>query len=373
MRTLVTMLALAAAAWGQRHPAGDIVAEKPEGALLMQAINETDAARKAALLDQFCEKYPKADNVAWALETLQGLYVKGGQSEKIIATGEKLLAIDKEDPESALQNLKAAEALKDLPGIRKWGALASANARKMASAPQPSDAAAVESWKADVSYAQQVDVYTEYALFRVAVESRDPKATIEFGEALEAQNPKSQYLAQTTGSLFNAYRQSGANEKAVALAERVLATDQSNEDMLMVVADNYAAQHKNPEKVHTYTEKTVQVLAQKPAPAGLSESDWSKRKDQLTGLAHYLDGKLYYTEKKYVEADRELRGALPLAETNPAMKPEVLFMLGDANYNLKKAQDAADYFKACAALPGPMQATAAKNLQGIKSQYTNIK
>lgn len=374
MRTLTILLFLTVAAWGQRHKSPeDIDTQKPEGALLMKGIEENDAAKKAPLLEQFCAQFPKDAAAAWVLETLQGLYVKGGQFDKIIATGEKLLVLDPEDPESALQNLKAAEGLKDLPGIRKWSAMASANARKMAATPQPKEAADVESWKNDVSYAKQVDTYTEYALFRVAVESRDAKVIVEFAEALQERNPDSQYMAQARTALFAGYRQSGATDKAVALAERVLATDQTNEDMLLVVADDYAGKKKESEKVHLYAAKAAEVMAAKPAPQGISEADWAARQKAVIGIARYLNGKLYYSEKKYPDTDRELRAALPLVEGNAAVKPEVLYMLGFANFSMEKPQEAANYYKACAALPGPMQAQAAKNLLAVKAKYTGIK
>jgi len=373
MRPIFVLLLLTAAVFAQRHKAAsDFDPGKPDGALLMKAVEENDPLKKAVLLDQFCAEYPQNPSTAWALETLQALYVKAGQYDKIIATGEKLLAIDADDPEAALQNLKASENLKDLPGIRKWGTLASANARKMASEPQPAAAADIDNWKSEVDYARQVDIYTEYALFRVAVESRDPKTTIEFAEALEARNPNSQYMGQTRAALFLAYRQSGANDKAVALAEKVVATDQTNEDMLLVVADDHLAKQKEPEKVHLYAAKAAEIAASKPAPAGVSQADWSTREKALAGIARYLNGKLYYNEKKWADADRELRLALPLVESNAAVKPEVLFYLGFANYNLQKHQEAANFYKACAAIPGAFQAQATKNLQSLKSLHPGI-
>lgn len=366
MRTWTALLVLTAAAFAQRHSSPEIDARKPEGALLTQGVEESDPAKKAAILERFCAQFPKSEAMAWTLETLQGIYVRSGQFDKIIGAGERLLALDPADPESALQNLKAAEALKDLAGVRKWSAAASANARRMAASLQPKDAE-------EVSYAKQVDIYTEYSLFRVAVEyaGRDPKVAVEFAEALEERNPNSQYMAQARMAQFAAYRQSGAGDKAVALAERVLATDQSDENMLMVVADDYASKRKEPGKVHEYTAKAVAAMAAKPAPPGTSEADWDARRNDLTGLAHYLSGKLYYTDKNYAEADRELRAALPLVETN-AVKPEVLFMLGFADFSMQKLQDAADFYKACAAVPGTMQAQAAKNLQALKAKYTGI-
>ncbi|HTS61821.1 MAG TPA: hypothetical protein VMH28_07335 [Candidatus Acidoferrales bacterium] len=85
-----------------------------------------------------------------------------------------------------------------------------------------------------------------------------------------------------------------------------------------------------------------------------------------------MNGKLYYTENNFARADTELRSALPLVESNAAIKPEVLFLLGYANYQLKKPQDAANYYKACAAIKSQFQAPAAKSLQGIKNEYHGI-
>jgi TolA-binding protein len=55
------------------------------------------------------------------------------------------------------------------------------------------------------------------------------------------------------------------------------------------------------------------------------------------------------------------------------MKAEALFYLGQANYKLEKAQDAANFFRDCAAIKSRFQATAAKNLAAVKAQYRGIK
>ena len=52
MRTLIILLAFGAAAFGQRHKMEDVDAEKPEGKILQQALQENDQAKKAALLER---------------------------------------------------------------------------------------------------------------------------------------------------------------------------------------------------------------------------------------------------------------------------------------------------------------------------------
>jgi tetratricopeptide (TPR) repeat protein len=371
MRTLALLIAFSMTALGQRHKIEEVNSEKPEGKLLQQIMQENDGAKKTALLDQFVSQFPKDAGTPWALEQLQSLSVKANDTDKVIAAGDQLLALDPDDPEAALQCLKAAETKKDLPRIKKYSAAASAAARKMASAPQPKEADEMTAWKNEVDYAKQVDAYADYAAYRVALESRDPKVVIEFASMVRERSPKGEYAAKIVQPLFVAYRQSGDTAKAVALGESVLATDQSNEDMLLVVADSYLQQKKDPEKVHAYAAKIVDLMAQKPKPEGVADADWTNRKNLVTGIAHYLNGKLYYNETSFAKADTALRASLPLVDAS--MKAEVLYMLGFANYKLDKPQEAANYYKECAALKSGFQATAAKNLLGLKNQYHGIK
>jgi hypothetical protein len=374
LRLSLLILALSLPAAGQRYRIDEINAEKPDGKLLQQIMQENDAGKRTALLEQFHSEFSSSKDLPWVLEQLQAAYVKGNDADKTIAIGDKLLASDTDNTDAALQCLKASESKKDTALIKKYAATTSAAARKMIAAPQPKEADEVAAWKSAVDYAKQVDAYCDYALYRTALESRDPKLTIEFGDALRQQSPSSEYVAKLNQPLFIAYRQADP-PKAVTFAEQVLATDQSSEDMLLVVADSYAQQNKEPAKVHAYSAKIVELMAAKPKPEGMSDADWIARKSLITGLSHYMSGKLYYTEKNYGKADNELRAALPLVESNTQIanvKPEVLFLLGFANYQLKKPQDAANYYKACAALKSQFQAGAAKSYQGIKNEFRGI-
>jgi hypothetical protein len=365
------VLALGLPAAGQRHRVEEINAEKPDGKLLQAIMQENDAAKRTALLEQFTTEFGQSKDLPWALEQLQQAYVKANDADKIIAAGDRLLAADPDDAEAAMQCLKAAEAKKDAALIKKYAMGTSTAARKIVAAPQPKEAAEVTAWKAAQDYAKQVEAYADYAMYRAALESRDPKMTIDLAEGLKKQSPSSEYVGKLNQPVFIAYRQADP-AKAVAFAEQVLATDQSNEDMLLVMADSYAQQNKEPAKIHAYSAKIVEIMAAKPKPEGMSDADWNNRKTLVTGLAHYMSGKLYYVEKNYGKADTELRAALPMAESNANMKPEVLFFLGFANYQLKKPQDAANFYKACAAIKSQFQASAQKSLLGIKNEYRGI-
>ena len=366
MRALALVLSFALTSFAQRHKVDEVNASKPDGALLQQILQENDTARKTALMEQFVQQFPKETDTPWVLEHLQAAYVQSNNPDKTIATGEALLLLDPGDPGAALECLKAAEAKKDYAAIRKWSDLTSANARK---ATDPDSA----------ELAKHADTYADYALFRAALESTDPKLIIEMAEDLRMRSPQSEYSTKLAQPLFMAYRRANSNDKAIALAEQALAAGQSDEDMLLVVADRYMQEKREPEKVHTYSMKIVEMMSGKPKPEGVADADWAARKALVLGLAYYMDGKLSYNENKFGPADQSLRKALPLVESNAALKPEVLFLLGHSNYKLastktpERAQEAANYFRDCAAIKSAYQTTAAANLKRIQTEYHGIK
>ncbi|HKW98351.1 MAG TPA: hypothetical protein VJN43_11515 [Bryobacteraceae bacterium] len=372
MRTFLLVLLLAASALAQRHKV-NINTETPEGQLLQSIGQESDEARKLTLLEKFTQDYGKSENLAWVYGQMVPLYTKANQPDKAIEISDKLIALDPDDLDTALAALKAAEAKKDPDLVKKWSNATGQAAQKAMAAPQPKDEDEVEGWKKSVDYAKQVNTYSEYALYSTALQTGDAQKKADLIETLEQRNPKSQYLAQVKPLLFQTYRQAGDNAKAVAVAEQILATDQSNEDMLLVVADNYLQTGKEPEKVIAYSTKLVEVMNSKPKPDGVSDADWQNRKNTITGLGHFMIGKQYFNEKKYGPADKELREALPLVEANADLKPEVLFLLGFSNYKMEKIMDALKFNQQCAAIKSRFQAQAAKNVTVIKSQYRAVK
>jgi len=208
---LVAALA-APLALAQRHPLAGINVDVPEGSLIQQIQGEADEAKKLPLLEQFALRYPKDQNIAWVYDMLIAAYAKAGQSDKVLETGQKLLAIDAGDVPTAQECLKAAEAKKDPDLVLKWSDTTSELARKVVHTPQPAAEDQVEAWKRDVDYARQVDVYTEYALYAALVQSTDPKVRIQLGEALQTRNPQSEYAAKVSQPLFLAYMQAGQSE-----------------------------------------------------------------------------------------------------------------------------------------------------------------
>ncbi|MGO9095346.1 MAG: tetratricopeptide repeat protein [Bryobacteraceae bacterium] len=358
----------------QRHKI-DIDGNTPEGNLLQQIENESDDAKKLSLLEQFAAQYPTHAGAASVYEQLVAIYAKSNQTGKLLDTGGKLLALDPADVEDAHPCLKAAlEVKRDPDLVLKWAVITSDAARKVAQSPKPADEDQVEDWTKRVDFAKQVDIYTEYAIYAMVLQTPDPKKKILLGEALQQRSPQSQYLPQVAQQLFNAYARTGDNAKALALAEKTIETDQSNAEMLLLVADSYSAK-KQADKVADLTGKAIQLAASKPKPEGVSDADWATWRTQVAGRANYLMGLTYAALDKWAPADRALRAALPGIGSSADMKAEALFYLGLANYNLaeagdlERARDALRFSDQCAAIPGPFQARARANSKAIRGRY----
>jgi len=375
MKTIATLFALALAAapgWAQCHKLAEVNSATPEGQLLQQASQEEDAAKKLALQEQFVTQYPQHEAAPWVYEQLLSGYVKANDADKALAAADKLAAMPPECVEDSQQTLKAAELKKDPDLVLKWSGKTAELAQKVVASPQPTDADEVENWKARVDYARQVNTYTEYSLYASALGTTDPKKQVALLEALQQRNAKSEYYAKAIDTLFVAYQKSGANDKAVALAQQIAATGNPSEDMLLVLTVD-AVKKKDGEKVHAYSAKLIETMSSKPKPEGVADADWTKRKNTFLGLAYSMSGEQDLNDGKLAQADEELRKSLPLVEANPTVKTEVLFYLGVANYKMEKVQEAYTFFKACAVVNSPFQATATKNMASIRAQYHGVK
>ncbi len=200
------------------------------------------------------------------------------------------------------------------------------------------------------------------------MQSQDPRKRVAMVDALSARNPKSQYASQMAQMQFASFRQLNDNAKALALAEKTLETDQSSDDMLAFVINEYVEKKRDPEKVIAYSARLVELMDTKPKPEGVSDDDWAKRKKSLSGLAHFWSGSTSFTLKKYPAADKELRAAIPLVEGNDQLKAATLFFAGLNSNSMKNLPDALMFNQQCAAIKSQFQAQAVKNVNVLKSQ-----
>src|SRR6266849_4116129 len=178
MRSLLLALLLAGGLLAQRHKV-NINTETPEGQALQALGQETDDAKRLAMLEKFTQDYGQSENLAWVYGQMQPLYVKANQPDKAVEIGDKLIALDPEDLDTALATLKAAEAKKDPDLVKKWSNTTGQIAQKVITTPQPKDEDEVEDWKKKVDYTKQVNTYSEYALYAMALQTQDPRKRVD--------------------------------------------------------------------------------------------------------------------------------------------------------------------------------------------------
>lgn len=371
----VLTCAAAMAGAAQKKPF-EINAQTPEGALLTLASQADDEAKKTALLEEFLQKYPKHDGIPFAGTQLQTIYLKNGSLDKVIQAAGTILAVDPALPLAAYNALQACEQKKDYPGIKTWALKTVEAAKSDLASPKPTSDSQTEDWEKDQDYSKQVILRCEYSLFHAAVETQDPQAKADLGEALVGVNPDSQYAAQTMPHYLYGLMQTGQAAKATEVAEKIVAKDPTNDDMMLLIAEN-SLSAKNFDKAGDFATKAIDTLKAKTAPPGGDAAAWQKSHDAKLGRAYFYAGDAASENKKYAEADKNLRLALPLVQgDNPLLAP-TYFYLGFVNHEMSKAQklpasrpllvDAKKFTTACAAIAGPYQETCKKNLAGMQA------
>ena len=257
----------------------------------------------------------------------------------VLAAGMPSARLLADDLDDALAALKEAEPSKDAAKIKALAAAAHTTAKKY-EGPAPADADK-ESYEARGRYAKDVDHYSEYALYALAIQSRsDPKTAVDLITTLEQQNPKSEYL-----------------ELPEALA---------------IQADN-ALSRKQTDRAVSLANRMIAAANKKP-PEGTSAADWDRTKGTILGQGYYIIGTNACEHNKFAEADRNLRAALPYIKGNNGMLGPAYFCLGVVNYNLAnmtaskaKMLEAAKFSEQAAAIPGPTQDQAYKNSMAMKA------
>ena len=365
---LILFLSLMASAQRQKLV---IVSGTPEGQLLQQVGQESDDAKKVALMEQFLTQYPKHEGVLWVYSQMVATCTKLGQFDKAMAAAEKALAQDPTDVDTAFAGLKAAEAKKDPDAVRKWAVQSSDLARKAVQAPKATDEDD-DAFKQRVDSARKIDTYTEYALFASAFQAPEAAKKVELLKTLEERNPQSAYLAQGYPLYFSALLQVDS-AASVVLAEKLIARGQGNELMLGTVADSYLHQNKEPQKVLDYSSKLIEMVNTKTKPDGVSDADWQKRKDYLLGWGMWMTGAIYGSQGKFAEANKVLRAALPLLEGSDENKAGALYNLGIANTQLRNYGDAIKFYEQCIAIKSPYQPYATEHLKTIRATYRVVK
>jgi hypothetical protein len=143
--------------------------------------------------------------------------------------------------DDSLAALNEAQSKKDIALIKKLAAQTSELAKEQAEMEEPADPSLKQAWKERSAWAKDVVKFADYALYSSAL-GAEPDVVIDLISALEAQNPKSQYLDEGGYSVyFAALTKKGEAGKIPDIAQKALANLPNSIDLLLVLADNAMA------------------------------------------------------------------------------------------------------------------------------------
>jgi hypothetical protein len=334
----------------------------PEGQLLQTLGQETEDARKVTLAQDFLAKYPKHEAAGWVSAQLEAGLLAQKDNDKVLEVAEAAYA-NAPDMDAAYYALKAAVAKQDIEQTKKWSARTSEAARKNISSTKPTD----DEGKQQLEYAKQVDEYSEYALYVVALKSQ-PRDEIDLVDTLIKQNPKSQYLSEVASSYFTALGKAGQGAKVCAMADK-MAVDKNAEAMIQ--AADCASHANRAAAVVSYGNKAIEALNTRPKREGDSDS----QKAALIATAQYYIGTGNAMDMRWGPANKALRAALPGIKNNPGLYAFALFDLGLANYNLAKPlgdraqmREALKFFQESAGMSWSMQDQASRNAKLVLNE-----
>ena len=363
-RVVVCLFLASSLTLAQRHKPS-IDPETKEGYVLQLIQQERDPAQKVKLLNDFIAEFPKSASLAWIYDQLQPVYVESKNYDRVIALGAKMLEVDPDNIEGAHSTLLAAEQSGNPEFVRQAAAACWQVATRLSRAPG----------YPKTDYARQISEYSEFVMASVANRETDPRKRQEGLKALEQLNPKSPFLHGSRNEVFSLSQ--GPNREAmVAVAERTIAADPNNEDMLIMVADYHMQRGDMPDKVLDYSTRVVEILKNKTSGGEGSAEDWDKKKEKYLGAANYMIGVVSSIQGRYVQADRSLRAALPtMRNTGEQVLGALLYHLGYANYQLAekgergRVFDAIKFNEQCATVKSTYREQAQKNVDSIKSEY----
>ena len=341
----------------------------PEGQLLQSLGQETDDARKISISQDFLAKYPKNEAAGWVASQLESALLAQKDYDKVLEVADMAYA-NGPDMDAAYYALKAAVAKGDIPAAKTWSARTSEAAQKIvASDKAPAD----DDAKHQLEYAKEVDEYSEYGLYVLALKAQ-PKEVVDLVDEMIKQDPRSQYLPLISGNYFADLEKAGEGSKACPAAERMSAGASKNAEAMIFSADCSMRAQKGAGMI-TYGDKALEAINGRTKEEGMSDAEWANVKDDIIGRAHWYVGVGYSLEGKYGPANKSLRVALPMLKGSEQLRGMCLFYLGLANYSLGKAigdrgqiRQGLQFFQQSAAISNPMQDQASRNAKLVLNE-----
>jgi tetratricopeptide (TPR) repeat protein len=198
------------------------------------------------------------------------------------------------------------------------GLAALAAAQDAAKPAQPPQGQAAPAQPAAPAQAPVIKDPAEYNAYVGAIQQKDPAAQISGLEAFMTQYPNSVMKVAALQTLMQDYQQTNNQQKTIDTATKLVAADPSNERAIFLLAyfNRLKAQGGDPNAkqdlvdAKKYGQMGLDGLPKFTKPEGMSDADFQKMKDQMTGVFNAALGLAALTDKDYDTARKDLRAAV---------------------------------------------------------------
>jgi len=357
-------------AQAQLGKAVTIRAGSPEDRALLQIEQESDLAKRVALLEQFVQEF-SGDAALLGYRRLQANYLQLGELDKAILAGLHVLRLDPSDF-SAMANLMRAFAQKqDVEQAFNYGTLAAGLIQRLKTMEPPADTSP-EVWqeqKRSLLAGVQADYqYVDYTLYTLASQESDPAKQGELLERYLAAFSDSPYLALAYQTCLIAYQRLGNLDKVLEVGERALAALPDNLGLTLHLALTLAEGGQHLPRAQELAQKVPALADKMTRPQDQTEEQWASQQNAWRGLAQSLLGMILMHQGSTKEAIEKFREAEPLLVTSPVDHARNLYWLGFAYAKLGRLDSARRYLQEAVAIESPYQAAARELLDKVEKE-----
>ena len=289
-----------------------------------------------------------------------------------------LVAIAQEDLGEAFKALKAADEQKDTDLVKKSAVEAIHLSNTALKTAKPSDESDVAVWNTTQASAKEAKTYAEYALDTAILRTTDPQKRVALFETLEKESPDCQYLPQLYSTVLGAYSKIKP-DKSFAFAQRAIAKDSNNEDLLLVLAAG-AYERKQFDSTINYSNRLLKVMSGHPKTEGVASGDWEFKRTSMLGRGHWFTGMSYAAQNKHPQAAESLKASLPFIKGEPQLAAGAQFYIGLSDYSLARVtrdksvmQEALKYSEMAAQSNTPYGKQASQNAYAIKNELAKMR
>lgn len=340
----------------------------PEDRALREVDAATNPAQKIELLDKFMAEFGKGDIVLLAYERYISAYLAVKQYGKAFEYGDKAMALDPDNFNIAYGLVIAAAERGDAEHVIDFGERIGKMIERYRVAPAP-EGADSDTWeerkKVTLASLQDQVAYVAQVMYTIGAQVSGPATRAALLERFVATFPESPFVGDSQLMITDAYGQAGNLGRKVAFAEKVLSRDADNVNMLVALAEHFAAQGEQLERAEQYARKALRLIPQAEKPGHLSDAQWAQRKNLQTGLARSALG------QAYVHLVRDGEAVEPLRQASPLLKPYAFYygrnqyFLGFVLARMKRTNEAREVLTEAVAVDSPYRQRAQETLNKI--------